>query len=692
MNYFASLGIACCMTAISAQPLEPHHLPELTVRTYALPPSELPDSASLHSRHLELGRSLNTLPGVALRGLGHHGGEPVIRGLGWERVATRHNGLSLHGACPSRMDPPAGLFSAAGLESVAVETGWPSVIHGPVPVGGEIRLSSVPILEPEKPSSRTAEVTGGIHGAGTARYGSVSLEGSGPVAAWRGEGGIRRQGDYRAGDGTRVPASRFTREASADLIRRLSDSLVFRGGYRWVYEKDVDFVALPMDSRYSKTDTATAGLEWSPGHDVLRSVDLEAGWSGVDHLMDNRDKPNRGMLRASTPSESDSRNLRLLARWSLGGGELRTGVDASRLEREATRTRTMAATGMTFRDPLWPEVEQEQAGLFGEWEGMLTERIGLRAGARTDRIRTDAGDADRRIVPGPGTGPTTVRKAYRNVGGADSDEVEQEDTLLSGNLILSMPLSESWTAQLGLGRTEAVPNLTQRYLSFGPVPGGFGVGTPDLDPEVKTGVELRSEGAVGPHRLGFAVHASRIDDYHLATTVAMMDVNGDGRIDRVRGTRNEDAEMWGLEAGAVLIPAADWEIPLGLGWVRGRTSDGHRDLPEMPPLEIRGALRWAPERPRRPVAEIGLRYGHKQTRVNEGFGEDATPSFAEMHLRIGFEPAPGWSVEAGIDNLLDRTYHEHLTREALLPVGDLRPGDEVPAPGRSAYFNLSYRW
>jgi outer membrane receptor protein involved in Fe transport len=45
-------------------------------------------------------------------------------------------------------------------------------------------------------------------------------------------------------------------------------------------------------------------------------------------------------------------------------------------------------------------------------------------------------------------------------------------------------------------------------------------------------------------------------------------------------------------------------------------------------------------------------------------------------------------LEAGVENLLDTTYHEHLTREVALPVGDLRQGDEVPAPGRYAYLTL----
>lgn len=692
MKRILSLGIACGVSAISAQSPESHTLPELRVRTYALPPSSLPDGASLHMRHSELGSALDSLPGVALRTQGLHGGEPVIRGLGWERVATRYNGLPLYGACPSRMDPPASQFSAAGLDKVVVETGWPSVIHGPVPIGGELRLSSGPETAPGEEAEMRAALLGGIQSAGTARHGSVTLEGIGPDTAWSAEGGMRRQGDYLAGDGTRVPASRATREASAHVRRNLSDSLSLYGGYRRVYEEDVDYVALPMNTRHSRTDTVTGGLKWRIDAAPLRAVELEAGLSEVDHEMDNRDKPNRRRLRASTPSESDIRNLRLLGRWSLAGGEFRCGADASRLERDATRTRAMTASGMTFRDPLWPEAEQEQAGLFGEWEGLLTGRTTLRAGLRIDRVRTDAADADRRIAPGPGTGPTTVRRAYREVGGSSSDKVAREDTPLSGNLTLSMPVSNTWTAQLGLGRTEAVPNLTRRYLSFGPVPGGFGVGNPGLDPEVKTGVEIRAEGAAGPHRFGFAAHASRIDDYLLPATVARIDVNGDGIVDRVRGARNEDAELWGLEVSAVLKPADHWEAPLGLGWVAGRTVDGREDLPEMPPLEIRCALRWIPERRFNPSAEIGLRYAHRQDRINRDFGEDATPSFTVLHLRIGFEPAPGWTVEAGVDNLLDRGYHEHLTREALLPVGDLRAGDEVPAPGRNVHLNLAYRW
>jgi iron complex outermembrane receptor protein len=209
-----------------------------------------------------------------------------------------------------------------------------------------------------------------------------------------------------------------------------------------------------------------------------------------------------------------------------------------------------------------------------------------------------------------------------------------------------------------------------------------------LDPETKYEIELRSEGQIGAHRMGVAVFASHIQDYLLPTTVAMTDVNGDGRIDRVKGTVNQDAEMWGLEASLRMQLADGVTFPVSLSWVRGQTTDG-QDLPEIPPLEMTAALRWEGTTESKPYTELGIRFANRQDRIDPAFVEDETPSFAVLHLRGGIEIIPGWLIEAGIENLLDREYHEHLTREALMPLGDLTAGDEVSSPGRS--FTLSTR-
>jgi outer membrane receptor for ferrienterochelin and colicin len=116
------------------------------------------------------------------------------------------------------------------------------------------------------------------------------------------------------------------------------------------------------------------------------------------------------------------------------------------------------------------------------------------------------------------------------------------------------------------------------------------------------------------------------------------------------------------------------------------------DLPEIPPVELPAALRWTAPTDKTFILELGMRYAHKQNRINEEFGENETPSFAVAHVRALFIPVSGWEVELGIENLLNRNYHEHLTREALLPVGDLTAGDEIPAPGRTFVVSTRYRW
>ncbi len=153
MNYFVSLGIACCVSAISAQSLEPHVLSELNVRTYALPPSGLPDQASLHTLHSELGSALSTLPGVALRTQGRHGGEPVAV-LGYGRWLTCRNGLHRLARPVPRMDPPADFVCRPPNRTVSVKFGlcWSMALS---PLAAEFKTSQPgTFMEQPRPKRR----------------------------------------------------------------------------------------------------------------------------------------------------------------------------------------------------------------------------------------------------------------------------------------------------------------------------------------------------------------------------------------------------------------------------------------------------------------------------------------------------------------------------------------------------------
>jgi iron complex outermembrane receptor protein len=352
----------------------------------------------------------------------------------------------------------------------------------------------------------------------------------------------------------------------------------------------------------------------------------------------------------------------------------------------------MNMTGKTFRDPIWPDLTQDQAGLFAELESPLANIHRVRFGLRVDQVSSSADNADALIVPGAAIAPLPVRQAWQDYGGSSTTDDSRDDTLVSGNFVYQMQMAKTWTADLGLSRMEALPNLTQLYRAFSPGLGGYDIGNPSLEPETKHQIELRLDGSAGNHALGFALHASRVDDYAQPVTLARLDVDGDGKPDRLLGTRNVTAEFWGAESSARLLLAPEWSLPLRAAWVRGRNADNGDDLAEIPPLETAAALRWEREAATKPWGEFGLRHAHKQTRIDSDFGEDATPTFAVFHLRAGFQPLPGFSLEAGIENFFDRNYHEHLTREAVLPAGDLSAGDEIPASGRSFNLQVKLEW
>jgi outer membrane receptor protein involved in Fe transport len=87
-------------------------------------------------------------------------------------------------------------------------------------------------------------------------------------------------------------------------------------------------------------------------------------------------------------------------------------------------------------------------------------------------------------------------------------------------------------------------------------------------------------------------------------------------------------------------------------------------------------------------AELGGRWVGEQDRVDPEFGEDATPGFFVVHVRAGAQLFERLDLEASVENLLDETYHEHLTRESVFATGGLTAGGEIPAPGRSVHIGL----
>ncbi len=687
-----SICLAVLMTAATAglsPAQDPAALDPIDVKAPLQAPGErsLTAAAMDNPLTLSVAEAVKSLPGVTAVHRGANAAEPVIRGLGWERVQTQLGCLPLYGACPSRMDPPASYVSAHALQSVSVVKALPSVTLGPGGTGGRVIMDPAvqrgPDAEPGMEGTAAFTWDDGRDGYSA----SVKAEGGDENLDIRAEAGTADLDDYESADGKTVPAGLEEYTGSLSLGWDPVEGQRVYGSVLYKREENVDFPSLPMDIRESTAWMALGGYRILPAEGSVERMELSLGLADIDHLMDNADKPNRGIMEAETPSTAKSYAGKAEADWRISEQSVLTiGTDAERMERDATRTRRMVASGMTFRDHIWPDVTRDIVGAFAEWKQDAGDSITLRIGGRVDYAQSEAAGADDLIAVGMGSPPAPILDQYARFNGENAAVDEVDETLFSGNVLVEWAASERVRYYAGAGRVSRYPAVTEQFFAFAPAPGGYLVGNPALDPETKLEAAV---GTVMTHEKGsidISLFAAQVDDYIYQTSVARMDVNGDGAPDNIRSFRNVDAELYGAEAEGKLLLGEGWSVPASLAFVAGRNTTDGRDLPEIPPLSGEIALRFDADSETRPWwCEAGMRFAARQDKIDETFPEDETGAFEVYHLRAGVEIVRGLELEVGVENLLDEEYNEHLTREALLASGDLAPGDEVPQPGRYVY-------
>lgn len=638
------------------------------------------------ARHASTGDALTELAGVWAVRRGAMASEPVVRGLGWERVVTQVGHLPLYGACPGHMDPPVTYLRPHAVTELELYKGLVPVTLGPGGTAGRVVVDSDPRrLDP----ARTAQawLRSGFE---SARSG-VGLE-AGVLAGneWldaRGAFEWMRWGDYTSPDGVDVPADQ--REWSGSLSLGFEPA---RGHRTWhsvgyVRHDEADYPALPMDLVETDAWTYDAGYRIEVDDPVLKTARLGFGTQRVDHVMSNERKPNRNVLAARTDSRVRAYAGVASLTWALGRDtSLETGADVTVLRRDAQRVRLMVMSGQSFDDALWPDARQRDLGSFAQLTSMLADRWRLRVGARVDQVASSAGKWD-----AAGMGAATVADGFVRFYGEGADRPARSEVLGGGNAVVTYRFAQHGETWLGAGRVARAGGITERYFAFSPAPGGFQVGNPAVDAEKKNEVEAGARFSHDLGRVRASIFYHAFDDYILPTTLTQLDVNGDGTPDRIRGFRNVGARMVGGEVSGRVRIGSLVSVPASFAAVRGDNTTDDRPLPEVPPWEARAALRVSHGEDSHVWGQLGGRVAGAQRRVDPAFGEDETDGFFTLHLRAGARIARlGLEVEAGVENLLNRTYHEHLTREAMLPVGGLAAGDEVPAPGRSAH--VGARW
>jgi len=215
------------------------------------------------------------------------------------------------------------------------------------------------------------------------------------------------------------------------------------------------------------------------------------------------------------------------------------------------------------------------------------------------------------------------------------------------------------------------------FYLYNPLDNAIYVGNPFLDPERSVQAELMFAHSDLGNTLTAKVFYVRFDNYIAGET--FIEANPSNRQFSQAFRRYAhlgSAYIAGLEVSAEVLPTETLMLLGTLSYQVGYLIELRDFLPFMPPLSGNVRVRFSQ---RVWLAEVGVRFALAQNQVSQKIlFEDTTPAWAVFDIRLGAKLWDRMFVRLGVENILDRLYHEHFSINNL------------PSRGRNLYINLGY--
>lgn len=600
---------------------------------------------------------LKTIPGFNVIRKGGTDGDPVFRGMAGSRVNILLDGEHIMGGCGGRMDPPTAYIFPEAYDRITILKGPQSVQYGPGASAATVLFER----ERERAVDTTTSLRGSLTLGSFGRNDQVlDANHATPQFYVRGTATRSQADDYEDGDGRKVHSEYLRWSANAALgWTPDDDTLVELNLAR--SDGEAAYADRSMDGTLFDRENIGLKFERRNLSPLVASLSAQLYRNYVDHVMDNyslRRQP--GMKMLNNPDRL-TRGGRIVAGLSLGEA---THVD---LGADLQYNDHSLRNGVDYRDkPRMDDAEFRNAGLFAEMRHALGDDRRIVAGLRVDRWRAK----DERS-------PATL------VGGSPvaSAGESRSDTLTSGFARWEQDIADGTTVYAGLGHSARFPDYWELIsASKQSLTSNTAFGT---RPEKTTQLDVGLTHRAGPWQNELALFAARIDDFILTDTAT-----------RPGATivRNVDARTWGLEAGSGYRFNPNWRADAALAWVYGQNRSDDTALAQIAPLDARFALEW---RSGAWTAGALLRLVAAQDRVDPGrgniVGQDIgkSPGFGVFSVNGGYRVNKSIKLTAGIDNLFDKRYAEHISRAGAMVAG-FEQTSRVNEPGRNVWLKAEF--
>ncbi len=592
---------------------------------------------------------LKNIPGFSVIRKGGTDGDPVLRGLAGSRLNVQMDGQTILGGCGGRMDPPTAYVFPEAYDRILVRKGPQTVLHG----GGN--LAGTTLFERNTKHFDAP----GTRGFVSALAGSFDRNDLMADVTSGGPGGYVRAvatrtdaNDYEDGDGRRVHSAYMRWSGSLlggwtpDANTRVELSVDRSDGEAAYADRSMDGTVFDRTSygvKLEKTKLSTR----------VEKLEVQAFHHYVDHVMDNyslRPIAAGSKFLLSNPDRT-TEGARLAATLALGP-DTRATVGADYQEHQHTLRQWTATDNMysaidVNSRPRTPDMTFENLGVFAEVTHQLNPRDRVIGGLRFDTL--------------------DVKNEKTTGSGALSSDT---DRTKGAFLRHEHDFESGLTSYVGLGHAERPADWWERstYNNF------------YLDPEKATQLDAGLVYAGGRWRASLSAFANRIDDYILTRDTGT-----------VKSARNINASTYGAEADASYAVNDRWTVTGALAWVRGSNDTDGTALAQMPPLEGRLGLQhdvknWSLGVLARLVAEQDRVHATYGSIVGQDIGR--TPGYTVFSLNAGWRPRKGALVTAGVDNVFDKTYAEHLSRTGTAVAGYTQTV-RVNEPGRNLWLKAN---
>jgi iron complex outermembrane receptor protein len=622
---------------------------------------------------------LEGAPGAAVSRNGSQTGIVQLRGLSGDRVNVQVDGMHITPACPNHMDPPMHYITADGMSSLEVIAGIAPVRQGGDSIAGSVIAQSA---APHFGSGDSMELFGKVGASYSgANDGSALLLRAGTANQ---NTSIAYTGEKQVGKDLRFPGG-TVKDSGYELVRH-DLSLAGKTGNGTLRldlgrheSRDVGTPTLPMDMIRDDADKIALGYS---GQYSFGEVEAKIYRHEITHMMDNYSlrpvvAPAMPML---APATSKDNGYLLNTTLPRGSNTYRLGMEYLSNDFDSY-SQSSTLNPATLKDII-RNGKRNRLGVYGEWEANAGEQWRTLLGLRSDTVSSNADEVVHLgMMPPP---PVVADAAAFNAGQRDLTD-HNYDVVAQARY----RASESGDYELALARKTRSPNLVERYLwtpsnaSAGLADGRTYLGDLALKPEVSSQISVGANWHAEGWQIKPSLFYNRVDDYIQGVALARTDSSGNP----VLQYSNIEAELYGMDGSWQYRATDRLNLSGTVSYVRGKRTDVSDNLYRLAPLRasVNGEYatgKWTHR------AEWLL--AASQDKVSVYNAEEESAGYATVNLRTRYQMLQSFNVSAGIENLFDKYYADHLGGINRVAGSDVLVGKHIPGAGRFGYVAMDY--